>query len=80
MTYRQSRYSRGATRDSSHQPNRPLPARVHHLPLLLVDVVHEHDDPGTTYEAGKEWETVLHVHNAVRAMQQGVPAARAGTR
>jgi len=38
-----------------------------------MNVMHEHDDSSATYEAGKEWETVLHVDNPVRAMQQGVP-------
>jgi hypothetical protein len=33
--------------------------------------MHE-DDDGTTYETGKEWESVLHVDNAVRLVQQGV--------
>jgi len=36
-----------------------------------VHVMHE-DDDGTTYETGKEWESVLHVDNAVRLVQQGV--------
>jgi len=33
--------------------------------------MHE-DDDGTTYETGKEWESVLYVDNAVRLVQQGV--------